>query len=113
MHPLSELLKLGVDAPTAELSDGTIWSRHVSTPTQFTLQLDHRIFGLWRQSLDRDQSVFALHNVSADHVEIDPFAINLIEGEDWVDLISGRSVDPALPAIRFAPYECQWITNRA
>jgi sucrose phosphorylase len=81
--------------------------------TQFTLQLDHRIFGLWRQSLDRDQSVFALHNVSADHVEIDPFAINLIEGEDWVDLISGRSVDPALPAIRFAPYECQWITNRA
>ncbi|GGE22350.1 sucrose phosphorylase [Primorskyibacter flagellatus] len=81
--------------------------------TQFTLQLDHRIFGLWRQSLDRDQSVFALHNVSADHVEIDPFAINLIEGEDWVDLISGRSVDPALPAISFAPYECQWITNRA
>ncbi|MGI3171536.1 sugar phosphorylase [Pseudooceanicola sp. C21-150M6] len=81
--------------------------------TQFTLQLDHRIFGLWRQSLDRDQSIFALHNVSADEVEIEPFAINLIEGEDWVDLLSGEEIDPADPAIRFAPYQCRWITNRA
>jgi len=81
--------------------------------TQFTLQLDQRIFGLWRQSLDRDQSIFALHNVSADALEIDPFAINLIEGEDWVDLISGEAIDPADRVIPFAPYQCRWITNRA
>ncbi|EAQ01624.1 putative sucrose phosphorylase [Pseudooceanicola batsensis HTCC2597] len=81
--------------------------------TQFTLQLDRRIFGLWRQSLDRDQSIFALHNVSADALDIDPFAINLIEGEDWVDLISGDRIDPAETGIRFAPYQCRWITNRA
>ncbi|MGR3323363.1 MAG: sugar phosphorylase [Pseudooceanicola sp.] len=80
--------------------------------TQFTLQLDDRIFGLWRQSLDRDQSIFALHNVSAEELEIDPLSINLIEGEDWVDILSGEPVEPAGGAIRFAPYQCRWITNR-
>jgi len=79
--------------------------------TQFTLQLDDRIFGLWRQSLDRDQSIFALHNVSDQEVEIDPFAINLIEGEDWVDLLSGEAITAEAP-IRFAPYQCRWISNR-
>ncbi|MWB78631.1 alpha-amylase [Pseudooceanicola sp. 216_PA32_1] len=80
--------------------------------TQFTLQLDHRIFGLWRQSLDRDQSIFALHNVSASEVEIEPMAINLIDGEAWSDLLTGEDVDPNGPPIRFAPYQCRWITNR-
>ena len=80
--------------------------------TQFTLQLDHRIFGLWRQSLDRDQSIFALHNVSADALEIDAMAINLIDGEDWVDLLSGETIRPDGGPIPFAPYQCRWITNR-
>ncbi|WP_375172729.1 sugar phosphorylase [Pseudooceanicola sp.] len=80
--------------------------------TQFTLQLDDRIFGLWRQSLDRDQSIFALHNVSDQEVEIDPFAINLIEGEDWVDLLTGEAIGTSAEAIRFAPYQCRWISNR-
>ena len=80
--------------------------------TQFTLQLDDRIFGLWRQSLDRDQSIFALHNVSADALEIDPMAINLIDGEDWVDLLTDEPMAADGTTIRFAPYQCRWITNR-
>lgn len=80
--------------------------------TQFTLQLDERIFGLWRQSLDRDQSIFALHNVSAEALEIDPLTINLIEGEDWIDLLSGDRIAPSGGLIPFAPYQCRWITNR-
>ncbi|WP_163849617.1 sugar phosphorylase [Pseudooceanicola aestuarii] len=80
--------------------------------TQFTLQLDDRIFGLWRQSLDRDQSIFALHNVSDSAVEIEPWQINLIAGEVWQDLLSGEMIDPDGPPIHFAPYQCRWITNR-
>ena len=80
--------------------------------TQFTLRLDHRIFGLWRQSLDRDQSIFALHNVSSDTVMVDPYAINLIEGENWVDLLTGAGVEASAGEISFAPYQCRWITNR-
>ncbi|MCO8146261.1 sugar phosphorylase [Rhodovulum tesquicola] len=80
--------------------------------TQFTLHLDHRLFGLWRQSLDRDQSIFALHNVSAEEVSVSPMAINLIGGETWVDLLSGETISPTGPDIPFAPYQCRWISNR-
>lgn len=81
--------------------------------TQFTLPLDARLFGLWRQSLDRDQSIFAIHNVSADTVTVSPGQINLIEGEAWCDLITGERIDPTGPDIPFAPYQCRWISNRS
>ena len=80
--------------------------------TQFTLQIDERLFGLWRQSLERDQSIFALHNVSDDALVIAPQAINLIDGANWVDLLSGEKIDPTGTEIRFAPYQCRWISNR-
>lgn len=80
--------------------------------TQFTLALDDRLFGVWRQSLDRDQSIFAIHNVSNDIVTVNPTGINLIEDDDWVDLITGERIDPTGPGIPFAPYQCRWISNR-
>lgn len=81
--------------------------------TQFTLALDQRLFGLWRQSLDRDQSIFAIHNVSSDAVTVAPSSVNLIEGEHWVDLLSGEEIREAGPEIPFAPYQCRWISNRS
>lgn len=80
--------------------------------TQFTLTLDDRIFGLWRQSLDRAQSIFALHNVSDEELRIAPSTVNLIEGETWLDLLTGEEIDAAGDEIAFAPYQCRWITNR-
>lgn len=80
--------------------------------TQFTLHLDPRIFGVWRQGLDRDQSIFALHNVSLEEVEISPLSINLIGGETWVDLLTGEEIDASGGDILMAPYQCRWITNR-
>ncbi|WP_425050118.1 alpha-amylase family glycosyl hydrolase [Psychromarinibacter sp. S121] len=79
--------------------------------TQFTLPLDARIFGVWRQALDRTQSIFALHNVSADTVEIPSSSLNLIADEAWVDLLSGERVEPETDTITLAPYQCRWITN--
>jgi len=58
--------------------------------TQFTLRLDDRIFGIWRQSLDRSQSIFALHNVSSDDVSVSYSALNLIADEHWGDILSGE-----------------------
>jgi sucrose phosphorylase len=81
--------------------------------TQFTLAMDERLFGVWRQSLDRHQSVFAIHNVSSDTMLVSPSTINLIEGDFWVDLLSGEDIHPAGPEIPFAPYQCRWISNRA
>ena len=81
--------------------------------TQFTVNMgDDRIFGVWRQSLDRHQSIFALHNISDETVTISSEALNLIEDVAWHDLLSGEAVDPLAPQITLAPYQCRWISNR-
>ena len=78
--------------------------------TQFTIHTgDDRLFGLWRQSLDRQQSIFALHNVSADTVTLPIMRLNLIEDEDWTDLLTGAPITDQ--DIVLAPYQCLWISN--
>ncbi|WP_306117694.1 MULTISPECIES: sugar phosphorylase [unclassified Roseitalea] len=81
--------------------------------TQFTLQFGPKLFGFWRQSLDRDQSIFAIHNVSAEPVRMPVVAINMIGGHHWTDLLSGEAIRPHSGDITFQPYQCRWITNRA
>ena len=80
--------------------------------TQFTLHLGDALFGFWRQSIDRAQSIFAIHNVTRNEVSLPAFSINLIGGEDWHDILSGEKIDAARGEITFAPYQCRWITNR-
>ena len=80
--------------------------------TQFTLNSgDTRVFTLWRQSLDRAQSIFALHNVSKDVIDLPSYHLNLIEDETWVDILTGEHVSMADGVICLAPYQCRWITN--
>nr|WP_214648029.1 sugar phosphorylase [Ruegeria lacuscaerulensis] len=79
--------------------------------TQFTLRLDDRVFGIWRQSLDRSQSIFALHNVSAELVHVSPAEINMIAEEVWTDALTGEILATNGPDIVLAPYQCRWITN--
>ena len=78
--------------------------------TQFTIHTaDDRVFGLWRQSLDRKQSIFALHNVSAAPVILPSTCLNLIDDEDWRDILSGDGITD--DDITLAPYQCRWISN--
>lgn len=79
--------------------------------TQFTMQLGDAFFGIWRQSPARDQSIFAINNLTSQDAEIPHISINLIEGEDWYDLLSGEKIDLSVPNIRFAPYQSRWISN--
>jgi len=80
--------------------------------TQFTLQLGEQLFGFWRQSMDRAQSIFAIHNLCGDTVEVPPTSLNLIDGDDWSDLLSGESIREFSENTQFTPYQCRWITNR-
>lgn len=80
--------------------------------TNFTLNVDPRVFGVWRQALDRSQSVFALHNVSDESVVLPRGALNLIEDETWTDLLSGEVIGPEMANIPMDPYQCRWISNR-
>ncbi|MEZ5218589.1 MAG: sugar phosphorylase [Ilumatobacteraceae bacterium] len=78
--------------------------------TQFTLHLGPRLFGCWRQSRDRRQSIFAVSNVTASPERLEMASLNLILTDEWFDVLSGRAV--AEECWELAPYETVWITNR-
>ena len=80
--------------------------------TQFTLHLGEQVFAFWRQSLDRRNNVFCLHNVSGEEQHIPVATMNLVATEDWIDLISGMELEEDVPEIVLAPYQCIWLANR-
>ncbi|WP_099864174.1 sugar phosphorylase [Pararhizobium haloflavum] len=82
--------------------------------TQFTLQLGGGLFGLWRQSMDREQSIFAINNLTDRAIAVPLVNLNLIRGETWTDILSGETVDAEIGAeLVLAPYQSVWLTNRA
>ena len=80
--------------------------------TQYTLHFSDQIFAFWRESLDRKQSLFALHNVSSERQTIPLVELNLIATEAWVDLISGFVYEDLAGQIVLEPYACVWISNK-
>lgn len=78
---------------------------------QFTLHLGSKLFGFWRQSMDRRQSVFCISNVTAEEQPLLLSRINLIEAQDWRDLITGEDYGDRGPEVVMAPYQTVWITN--
>ncbi len=79
--------------------------------TQFTLQLGEHVFGIWRQSIDRKQSVFCLNNISNQPVKIAFNELNLIELDQWADLISGKAIDDIYGEVELQPYQTMWLAN--
>lgn len=81
--------------------------------TQYTLQLGEAVFAFWRQSIKREQSIFALNNITDQEQLISLADINLIELDDWRDLISGAVIQEHRGQILLAPYQSMWLSNRA
>ena len=79
--------------------------------TQFTLNLGDEVFGLWRQDKKRKQSIFSISNVTSKSVRLSLQKINLIETEDWIDLISGNALINIDDDILLKPYQSYWISN--
>lgn len=79
--------------------------------TQFTLHLGTQVFAFWRQSMNRDQSIFCLSNVTADSQLINLADINLISTDNWRDLISNESFTDLGCQLSIAPYQTLWISN--
>ena len=70
------------------------------------------IFGFWRQSNDRQQSIFCIANIDKAPCSLPLSNVNLIGTDDWVDLISGKRYADYNDTIELAPYQTVWITNR-
>lgn len=78
---------------------------------QFTLALPEGLFGIWRQSLDRTQSIFAVTNVTNQPLSLALADINLIANNSWRDLISGEEIADIEGVMELAAYQTVWITN--
>lgn len=80
--------------------------------TQFTLQLGVHIFAFWRQSHDREQSIFCLNNISDKTLDVNLADINLIALDDWFDLLSNTQYQDLQGVITLAPYQSVWLSNK-
>jgi sucrose phosphorylase len=80
--------------------------------TQLTLHLGDHLLGFWRQSLDRRQSLFCIHNLSAMEQTLPLSQLNLVLNCSWRDLISGEPVEVERPEWTLDPYQTLWITNK-
>ena len=80
--------------------------------TQFTLQLGQSLFGVWRQSIDREQSIFAITNVTSNSIDLNIQDLNLIDIETWYDIQDGSSISETSELINFKPYQSVWISNK-
>ena len=80
--------------------------------TQFTLHFETSLFAFWRQSQDRSQSIFCIYNVTDKTQTIALKDVNLIELDDWYDLISEHNYDDPRESIILEPYEFVWISNK-
>ncbi len=79
--------------------------------TQFTLQLGEKLFGFWRQSIDRRQSIFCISNISNQQQRLPLSNLNLIDTDNWKELIGGEQFDSLDQSISLAPYQTCWISN--
>ena len=79
--------------------------------TQFTLHLGAAVFAFWRQSMNRDQSVFCLSNVTTEVQLINLSDINLITTDTWRDLISEEILSDLGSQLSLQPYQTLWISN--
>ncbi len=80
--------------------------------TQYTLHpLNRALFAFWRQSIDREQSIFCIHNLSNQCQNLILSQLNLIDLDGWFDLISKKTIDNIHFKYTLKPYQCLWITN--
>lgn len=99
------------DALKALIAKRTAQPAFHPNATQYTLQLDKHLFGVWRQSLDRRQSIFVIANMSNETQDLPLAKINLISNADWTDIISGEAIVDTRQSITLQPYQCLWLTN--
>jgi sucrose phosphorylase len=78
---------------------------------QFTLHLGEALFGYWRQSIDRRQSIFCIYNISDQEQTLSLPSINLTVTDHWFDLIRERAVESQEISMNLAPYQALWISN--
>lgn len=79
--------------------------------TQFTFNLGTNFFALWRQSIDKKQSIFCISNITNVFQYLDLSEVNLIATENWSDLITGEKIKDIQGTVAVKAYQTLWISN--
>ena len=79
--------------------------------SQFTLQLNKKVFGFYRQSTDREQTIFCLSNVSNKYHSLSLIDLNIKISGEWKDLISEDSLEFDDNYLHLKPYQTVWLSN--
>ena len=79
--------------------------------TQFTLHLGLQLFGFWRQSQDRKQSIFCVSNISDQVIALPLSELNLIITDSWFELINKNEITELTQELLLTPYQTVWISN--
>ena len=73
--------------------------------------MTEQLFGFWRQSMDRTQSIFCIYNISDKPQSLLISNLNLIVTDHWWDLISEQIFGENTSLLALEPYQVMWITN--
>ena len=65
----------------------------------------------WRQSIDRQQDVFCISNVSNEPQSVSLDNVNLVSTAAWRDLISGDPIRKGQRELSLDPYQTVWLSN--
>ena len=79
---------------------------------QFTLHLGNELYGIWRQSIDKTQSIFCITNITEQIVTLSLLDINLDDADKWHDLITQEAVEDNISNIELKPYQTVWLSNK-
>ena len=79
---------------------------------QFTLHLGNDLYGVWRQSIDKKQSIFCITNVTEKIAKLSLLDINLDDSQRWHDLITEDVLEDNIATIELKPYQTVWISNK-
>jgi len=101
LSSLKELLQLRIKQPAFH-----------PNATQFTLHLGEQLFGFWRQSQDRQQSIFCISNITDQDIELPVHDLNLVMTSNWFELISGEELEMHQETMLLKPYQTLWLTNK-
>ena len=99
-HQLTNLLKIRSNQPAFH-----------PNATQFTLHLGNNIFGFWRQSQDRQQSIFCISNISKTPFSLSLANVNLTVMDEWYELITDKPLEKDKEILELEPYQTIWLTN--
>ena len=78
---------------------------------QFTLHLGKELYGIWRQSLDKTQSIFCITNLTHNDAVLSLLDLNLTSFDSWYDLLSDICVDEDSKDLLLKPYQTIWLSN--